>query len=341
MAVRAVAEPIVDKIVMTNSLLRRLVTIPGVVLGFGLVTVLLPVLYLVLVAVDAVRALRSNASWVGIRILTFLWLYLLGEVSAVVALFLIAFRSGAARTGAIYSLQRLWVRWNFRAVVSIFGLDVSVEGSDEIAPGPIIVLSRHASLIDTLIPGTLISSMQGIDLRYVLKRELLLDPALDIAGSRLPNVFVDRGAPRSDGEFAAIRDLARDLGPGEGVLIYPEGTRFSERKRISYTKRLQNRGGTIGAVAARLRSVLPPRPGGTLAILEASSADVLLLGHHGLEGFAGVRDVWSGGLVGSTIHIRFWRIPRAEIPEVRSDRVNWLFRVWEQLDDWIEVTRSV
>ncbi len=88
-------------------------------------------------------------------------------------------------------------------------------------------------------------------------------------------------------------------------------------------------------VAARLRTVLPPRPGGTLAILEVSDADVLVLGHHGLEGFAGISDMWGGGLVGSTIRIKFWRIRRAVIPEGRSERVDWLFRVWEQIDDWI------
>lgn len=320
---------------MTNALLRRLVTIPMVVLGFALVTVLLPVLFLVAVIVDSVRALRANSSWIGVRILAFLWFYLLAEVSAVVSLTLIAVLPKPARRRATYFLQRLWVGWNFRAVVSIFRLDVSIEGSDEISPGPIIVLSRHASLIDTLIPGRLISSKHDIDLRYVLKKELLYDPALDIAGSRLPNVFVDRGAPRAEGEFAAIRDLATGLDAHEGVLIYPEGTRFTERKRLSYTGRLLNRGGTIGAVSARLRKVLPPRPGGTLAILEVSDADVLVLGHHGLEGFTGVSDMWGGGLVGSTIRIKFWRIPRSVIPERRSERVDWLFRVWEQIDNWI------
>jgi 1-acyl-sn-glycerol-3-phosphate acyltransferase len=54
---------------------------------------------------------------------------------------------------------------------------------------------------------------------------------LDIVGNRLANCFVRRNSGDSDREIAAVQRLMEDLGPNDGVLIYPEGTRFTEAKR--------------------------------------------------------------------------------------------------------------
>ena len=44
-------------------------------------------------------------------------------------------------------------------------------------------------------------------------------------------------------------------------------------------------------------------------MLDARPLDVVVMAHRGLEGFAEIRDIWSGGLVGSDVQIHFWRIP--------------------------------
>jgi 1-acyl-sn-glycerol-3-phosphate acyltransferase len=181
----------------------------------------------------------------------------------------------------------------------------------------------------------------GIRLRYVLKRELLVDPALDVAGNRLPNHFVDRGPAGTEAETAAIRSLAQGMTPAEGVMIYPEGTRYSEEKRLRYTAPLVRKGGVIAELASGLERVLPPRPGGTLALLDATTADVVVLAHRGLEGFARVKDIWAGGLVGSRVELKFWRVERVDVPGNRSDRVHWLFRLWNEIDDWVGEKRYV
>ena len=106
-------------------------------------------------------------------------------------------------------------------------------------------------------------------------------------------------------------------------------------------RRFTGRDGGVAVVAAGLANVLPPRPGGTLALMEASDADVVVLAHEGLEGFARVRDMWSGDLVGSTIRIRFRRIDRSKIPIDRTDRVGWLFAIWSDVDDWIAKQKAV
>jgi 1-acyl-sn-glycerol-3-phosphate acyltransferase len=87
-------------------------------------------------------------------------------------------------------------------------------------------------MVDTMLPAHLVANPTGFRLRYVLKKELLADPTLDIGGNRLPNYFINRGAGDSAKETEAVRRLASDLGSNDGVLIYPEGTRYSEEKRL-------------------------------------------------------------------------------------------------------------
>ena len=88
--------------------------------------------------------------------------------------------------------------------------------------------------------------------------------------------------------------------------------------------------------AEKLRHLLPIRPGGTLALLEAAPAcDVLFVGHHGLEGFASIRDIWAGALVGRTIRLKLWRERAASIPAGRDAQLEWVAARWQRLDDWL------
>jgi 1-acyl-sn-glycerol-3-phosphate acyltransferase len=92
------------------------------------------------------------------------------------------------------------------------------------------LVMRHASILDTLLPSVYVRGLTQWRVRYILKQELLLDPCLDIVGNALPNYFVDRTGHRQR-EFEGIRALVKDLGD-DGVLVYPEGTRFSEEKLV-------------------------------------------------------------------------------------------------------------
>ena len=89
--------------------------------------------------------------------------------------------------------------------------------------------------------------------------------------------------------------------------------------------------------AQQLQNVLPPRPGGTLALLEATApADVVVLAHHGLDGFAQLRDIWAGGMVNTTVQVEFWRIPRHDLPTERTEQIDWLYDAWTRVDAWID-----
>ncbi len=317
-----------------NPLTRRLMTISAVLMMFALLTILSPVWILVGAVVDTVRSLTSNKPWMSLRAFAFLWIYLLGQMWALLGLLFTIPLPGRVKQTATFRLQSKWSAWNFAALVWLFSLDLQVEGQDSAVPGPIVLLSRHASMIDTMLPAKLVANPFGIRLRYVLKRELLVDPTLDIGGNRLPNYFIDRKGDAS-AEIEAVKELSRDLGPNDGILIYPEGTRYSEEKRARYTKRLEREGGIVGEMGSRLRRVLPPRPGGTLAILEATTADIVVLAHRGLEGLATVKDIWSGGMVGSRINVLMWRIRRANVPTGRREQVEWLYELWSEVDKWV------
>jgi 1-acyl-sn-glycerol-3-phosphate acyltransferase len=211
-----------------------------------------------------------------------------------------------------------------------------VSGGELVAPGPVIVLFRHASIVDNLLPANLIARPHGIRLRYVLKRELLADPCLDVAGRRLPNYFVRRGTGEIE-ERERVGALAHDLGRDEGVLIYPEGTRFTPQRRARAIARIAERDPRLAARAERVRHLLPPRLGGVGALLDgAPTADVLVVAHHGFDGLRLVSDIWRGGLVGLTVRVRITRVPRSAIPPAGPERTSWIYDLWQDVDDWVE-----
>lgn len=320
---------------LDNTLMRRLVTIPLLYVTLVAATLLAPALLVVALMVDLIRRVRTGSPFMATRILAFGWVYLVGEAWALLAMAMIGLLGRDRSLELTFTLQRWWAAWNFWALRFFFSLRFEVTGSDAILPGPFLLLSRHASIIDTLLPALYVVRPFDIKLRYILKKELLLDPAIDIGGRRLPNHFVDRGASNSESERRAITRLAEGLTADEAVLIFPEGTRFTEQKRIRFTNRLKEKPGNVGQIAGRLRRVLPPKPGGTLALLEASDADVVVLMHRGLEGFARIKDIWMGALVGSTIFIQFRRVARTAVPEGRTQRIDWLFDLWASVDDWV------
>jgi 1-acyl-sn-glycerol-3-phosphate acyltransferase len=325
----------------SETMLRRLRTIPTLVLGLLLITVLLPVLLIVSVVVDAARRLAFGVPPTALRLIAFLWVYLAAEVVGLAAMAVAwALSRGGRREAALQQmtlrLQQLWVGVLFGAVRGLFGLHLEVAGDDAIAPGPVIVLVRHASIVDNLLPAIVVARPHRIRLRYVLKRELLADPCLDVAGRRLPNYFVRRGTGEAV-ELERVRSLARGLERDEGVLIYPEGTRFTPERRSRAIARIRERDSGLAVRAARLRHLLPPRFGGVGALLDgAPDADVLVIAHHGFEGLRLVSDIWRGGLVDLGVHVRVTRIVRSDVPEDSAARADWLYELWQDVDDWLE-----
>lgn len=324
----------------SHTITRRVRSITTVFLGLVASTVLFPLLMVTAVAYDFVRWMVWRTPWMAVRLVPLGWLYLFTELVGIAALFGVWLVSVGGRIQPIllagtYAVQKWWTGVLFSSIRRLFRLNLEVEGADLVASGPLLVFMRHASIIDNLLPNVLITRPYGLRLKYVLKRELLSDPALDIAGNRLPNYFVDRASTDSAAETAAIGELARELRDDEGILIYPEGTRFTKDRQIRALARLEQSSPSLHARASAWTEVLPPRLGGPLALLDASDADVVIAAHAGLGGFSHIRNILAGGLVGSTIRVRFQRFAHDEIPEGRGERIAWLYDRWAEIDDWI------
>ncbi|MDJ0954547.1 MAG: 1-acyl-sn-glycerol-3-phosphate acyltransferase [Acidimicrobiia bacterium] len=313
---------------------RRLVTIPRTALIWVVLTLALPLLIPAAVLVDLTRQLATRKPWIAIRLVFMAWVYLTAQIAVIVVAAaqwlasLVYGRRAAERRGEwSYWLQAKWVSTIMAAMTWAFQLSFEVKGGDVVAPGPIVVLFRHASIMDNLLPHVFVSAAAGIRLRWVLKKELLSDPALDIGGNRMPNYFVDRDSDDPAEERANIAALGADLGVRDGVMLFPEGTRFGPQRRRRRMADLRESSPDLYELLAPHELVLPPRTGGVLALLD-SGADVVVAAHAGFEAMRGIKEVWTTAPVGRTVALSFRRIDSADIPEGYDERRRWLFETW-------------
>jgi 1-acyl-sn-glycerol-3-phosphate acyltransferase len=129
----------------------------------------------------------------------------------------------------------------------------------------------------------------------------------------------------------------------DGILIYPEGTRFTPEKREKILASIAKKHPERFQAASALKNVLPPHLGGPLALLERNEregADVVVCAHTGLEGTRDLRHFLNGSMLGAAIRVKFWRVPFAEIPLEREARIAWLYAWWTRVDSWIGEQRG-
>ena len=307
---------------------------------FAVTVSTLPLTLLVAATVDVAK----RTPWGVTRSVLFFTWYLMCEVVGIVLSTGAWFLGGIVSRGRWerylrwhFKLEYLWARWLLGGAATIFGMRFEVEGDDDLGTAPVLFFMRHASVGDTVLPAVFLSGRHGLRLRYVMKRELLWDPCLDLVGNRVPNYFVDRGSSEPAQEIAGIAGLAEGIGSGEGVVLFPEGTRFTEEKRSRVLQKLAMDGHPgIAARARSLVNILPPKLGGALALLERRpDADVMFCAHVGFDNITSFSKFLRGGLVRSTIKVIFWRIPAAEVPSEREARIFWLFDQWTSMDRWI------
>ena len=189
---------------------------------------------------------------------------------------------------------------------------------------------------------SIVGRAHGLGLRFILKRELQMIPTIDIGGRWVPTLFVRRASGDIERELERMRTLAVNMSEHDALLIYPEGTRATPAKIARAKEVIAERQPEIAPLADRLQNLLPPRLGGPIALLEASrGADVVLFGHVGLDGFEYISDIWAGGLIGTTVKMKFWRFPASEVPTDRDEMTRWLYDRWQQMDDWVgEMVRA-
>lgn len=323
---------------------RRALSLPLLTVAFFLGWLLAPGALPMTALLDLVLRQR----WAFTRCLLFGLLFLSAEVWGVLAALWVWLRHGIGPWASHdrfveenLKIQSLWTRALFWSSVRLFGMSVSLDVPSTPLPGPALVLIQHVSAADTLLPSVLVAHPAGLTLRYVLKTELLWDPCLDIVGRRLRNAFVRRGGQDREGDLAAVRDLARDLGTRDGLLVYPEGTRFTPRRREAVLEKLARSSDPRWLSRAQaLKHVLPPRVGGVSAALEAGPpCDVWVVAHTGFEAATSLWGVLRGTLIGRNLKIKVWHVPKDALPGSGDARTSWLFDLWERVDQWVGENR--
>lgn len=318
---------------------RRLLTVPGYLVAWLIWISSAPVWLVAAAIVDLVRLNRG----VALRSAAFVAVYLSCEVLGILASGILWARNLIWRfdpeqwNDVHFRLEAWWANALFHSISFLFELKLEVEGTAELERGPYLLLTRHASAGDTLLASLYASSAYGMRLRYVLKKELLWDPCLDIVGNRLPNAFVDRDSDDSTAQIRRVKQLAENLGPRDGVLIFPEGSRFTEGKRLRTIDRFKRNGNVaMQEYATALTHALSPRPGGVLGLLEESrDVDVVICAHTGFESAASISQIWNGMLLGNTIHVEYRRIPRKDIPANRDEQAQWLRNEWKSVSAYV------
>eukprot|EP01133_Synstelium_polycarpum_P014504 gene14504-17118_t len=349
---------------------RRTIALTTISLVFIVLTALFPLLTVAALIGDAIMwHKRKGLNY--FRVLSFFEVYLIVEFIAVISCIVLYFFYYATRIVASDPGRLRWDRicyryqawWGglllFGWSTKVLGLspEIHIEGgkdnfiemfdapnirrriADSLGETPKIMFLRHASFADTLVPQGILS--RYFRMRYIVKQELLWDPALDISGSRTPNFFLfrDAGADGMDVEMEAIRGMVKDFKPNspDVTCIWPEGTRFSESKRSKVLESLKKKNDPKYEYAASLKHTLMPRLGGALALLESNPCgDVIFCSHIGLEATSNFADMLNGKLCNRKIKIRFVQVKHADIPKTKEARIEWMLNQWIDIDNWTE-----
>jgi len=288
-----------------------------------------------------------------LRLLRVLWLGCVALIlesvvlGALLGLWIVAGFGLAVRTPPFQYLHYQLVGWYLRVLyheaARVLRLRVQIEGPnpDEYLDRPLLVFCRHAGPGDSFLLINALVNWYAREPRIVLTERMQWDPALDVVLNRLPNRFIPGGGGAQLEH--RISELATALDHNDAFVIFPEGGNFTEKRRDKAIARLRKLGLERMAVRAEnMTNVLAPRPGGFLAALDAApEADVVLVAHTGLDHVLTVGDVWRELPMDKQIVMRWWRVPRAEIPTDRDGQIEWLFGWWEEIDAWIDANRPV
>jgi 1-acyl-sn-glycerol-3-phosphate acyltransferase len=250
-----------------------------------------------------------------------------------------------------YVLVRTYLQWLYWLVKRVLHVSVLVEGPapEAYLDRPLIVFCRHAGPGDSFLIVHALLDWYDREPRIVLKDTLQWDPAIDIVLNRLPNRFIRSGSPGRPTANApgqppvqeVIGDLSRRLDNNDALVLFPEGGNFTARRRARAIQRLRRQGLLAEAAKAEaMRNVLPPRPGGVLAVLEnAQEADVVWVAHTGTDHLLSVADIWAALPMDLEILMRWWQVPAGSVPADPEQQIAWLYDWWRRIDEWITVNR--
>ncbi len=320
---------------------RRAITIPRVIIAWIVITALSPILAIGALVFDLATR-RTDLPAVRIVILAVVYLSheIVGLLAAVPAWLI----GGIGPNRSLHADQRMqaWLiasllRWAKR----VMAVNIDLPEPLEMPDGHVVVLSRHASMVDAVLPALIFTELLRRPVHYVIKKELTNSPIFDIYGHRLDNHFVDRDGD-TERETSAIAAMSSRARPESGIVIFPEGTYATEANRGRVRASLERKGDSEAlTLANQLRTLLPPRTAGTLALLrERTAGAVVVLGHVGLEGMAELSGLRRHLPATAPVTVQWWCHQLADLPTTDAGREGWLHEQWRLLDQWVGDQRA-
>ncbi len=224
------------------------------------------------------------------------------------------------------------------------GFTVAIEERPHASPldddRPVIVLARHGGPGDSFVLVWLLINRYNRCPRVVLKEVLRWEPLIDVALSRLDGCFLAKQPPPGEDLAVRLSTLAAGLDGRDALLIFPEGGNWTPRRRIRAIAHLRSeRRHRAAAAAALMEHVLPPRPGGVLACIDARpELEIVVAAHTGLEGLVTPALVWRAIPFERPMTVRWW--PVAAPPQGDEARLRWLTTEWSIVDEWIDSRKA-
>jgi 1-acyl-sn-glycerol-3-phosphate acyltransferase len=226
------------------------------------------------------------------------------------------------------------------AATWLFGYEIETIGRElDVRPdGVLLVLARHAGPGDSFSLVYLLVTRYGRIPRVVLKRALQWDPGLDVVLTRLRCYFLPSKSGAGEDRAGAVATMVAGMGPGEALLLFPEGGNWTPRRHRRAVLRLLRAGRREQARRASARThVLPPKPGGTAAALSVrADTDVLVVAHCGLDTLVNPQQMWRAlPLRQRPMRVRAWLHPAIEVPRTDEAVPAWLDDQWATIDQWV------
>lgn len=113
-------------------------------------------------------------------------------------------------------LGRTWARLN----MAVSMMRINVVGKEKVIPGQsYIIVANHQSLVDIYV----LYGYLGMDIKWVMKKELRAVPVLGMACEMMGHIIVDRS--NTDAALQSINAARDRIKNGISVVFFPEGTR--------------------------------------------------------------------------------------------------------------------
>lgn len=327
---------------------RRLLIDPLVAIGgFWLLFMASPAVVVLLL----VSAFATPITLRVPRLIGFAIAYLGAQVAGLWALFGLWIWSGFGarmQTRKIqdlhYGLLRFLLSWLMRFAEALFSLRIEQvgdpipgdDGNPHTREYPLLVMSRHAGPGDSFLVVHELLSWAGRRPRIVLKDTMQIDPFIDVCFNRLPMKFLDPGTP-SSGSVEAIAELSRTMGDADALVIFPEGGNVTPSRRRRAIDKLRASGlEELADRAEHIEYLMPPRPAGVAAALEANDElAVVVVAHTGLDTMNTPSDIWRELPQDKVLHMTWKSYPSSDIEDNVAAVGRWLFDRWEEMDAWV------